>query len=306
MITLGAALIVLASLTADSPVTATVTLDPPVIPFHHQSILTLEIECPSDVEVKLPDFSKVIGGLDLTGFPIQTTKALENNRKRVTSVCTLEAIMVGDYPIAPLTFTWGENESLTIPSPALQVRDLTDLERSQAEQFAENAPPPTIREEWWRAYGPWVAALTGLALIAIAGVLWWKRGKRPVFVAPPTPWAIAYERLRELDQQHLPSSGAYDRYFVQLSDILRRYIEDRLHLRAPEQTTQEFLTDASKSGVLNESQQAMLAGFLRHCDRVKFARHVPSTEEMERHFTNVLEFIDQTVPKPENVEATAA
>jgi hypothetical protein len=110
---------------------------------------------------------------------------------------------------------------------------------------------------------------------------------------------VAYRRLRELDERHLSEEGRYEPYYVDLSAILRYYIEDRFHLRAPEQTTQEFLAASSTTGLFTGDHQQMLSELLKHSDRVKFAQYVPTVPEMERSFSAVLQFVDETVPKPE-------
>jgi hypothetical protein len=292
---------------SDAPVTVSVALDPPIIPYHKQAKFSIVIEAPAGIEVKAPDMSKVFGQLEMAGFPDTTTEDLDEGRKRVTTVYTLEAILAADYPLAPLTVTWGENGSATVPCPALQVRELTEEERVLAEHFEPNAGLPAVGGGFWNQFGIWIglAALTGAV---IGAALYWRfvRTRTPVPVVPPTPWEIAYGRLRDLDKRKLPQLGRFDQYYVELSDVLRRYIEDQLHLRAPEQTTPEFLAAASNSGKLTEEQQVRVAAFLRHCDRVKFARHEPSLNEMEQHFTEVLAFVDETVPKPEPVEVKAA
>ena len=102
-----------------------------------------------------------------------------------------------------------------------------------------------------------------------------------------------------LDERHLPKAGRYEPYYVDLSAILRYYIEDRFHLHAPEQTTPEFLAELSGSGYLDEGHERFLGAFLRHCDLVKFAQYVPTVNDMELRFTEVLRFVDDTVPSRE-------
>ena len=50
--------------------------------------------------------------------------------------------------------------------------------------------------------------------------------------------------LNRLRAQGLIEQGQFEDYYVQLSSIVRHYLEDRFHLRAPEMTTEEFLHDA--------------------------------------------------------------
>ena len=52
---------------------------------------------------------------------------------------------------------------------------------------------------------------------------------------------------------------------------MRRYLEDRFELRAPELTTEEFLDVAGSANRLSHDHQSLLRDFLRQADLVKFA-----------------------------------
>ncbi|MDX9973530.1 MAG: hypothetical protein RBU21_11140, partial [FCB group bacterium] len=108
---------------------------------------------------------------------------------------------------------------------------------------------------------------------------------------------IARERLAALGAKGLADSGQFGIFYVELSDILRRYTEDRFHLHAPERTTPEFLAEAASSGLFNAEHQSLLETVLRHADRVKFARHEPGAVEMEQDFNEVRRFVEETVPR---------
>jgi hypothetical protein len=283
----------------EPPVDVSVTLDPPEIPFHRQARYTIAVEAPADLDVKLPDMISKFGGLAVSDVK-RNTQALRGKRQRVSETYVLDAIFATNYRIYPAEVTWGLDGSVAVPSPALRVRDLTPEEKEQAEQFAANAGPisiPNPLARHWRIEAAVAAAL--LAAIVIVAFLY-RRRKHALEQAPPPPaWEVAYQRLRELDQRQLPKAGKYEPYYVDLSAILRYYIEDRFHLHAPEQTTQEFLAATTSTYLFSEQHQKSLAGFLRHSDRVKFAQYVPSVEEMERCFAVVLQFVDETVPRPE-------
>ena len=70
-----------------------------------------------------------------------------------------------------------------------------------------------------------------------------------------------------------------DPWYVELSDIVRRYVEERFSLRAPELTTEEFLLEAGRSSELSSNHRSLLSDFLERCDRVKFARYSPGADE---------------------------
>ncbi|MDD3118693.1 MAG: hypothetical protein PHQ27_05915, partial [Victivallales bacterium] len=116
--------------------------------------------------------------------------------------------------------------------------------------------------------------LIGVVLIAIIVALIWKmqRRHRAWKNAPLPPWQAALQelnRLRDVMHRHesdMPSC------FVRLTDIVRNYLERRFQLKAPHQTTEEFMIDMNRSGSpLHEHQREFLGEFLGAADLVKFA-----------------------------------
>jgi hypothetical protein len=305
-----AALAVCACARAEAPVEVSVTLDPPVVPFHKQTRFTIAVEGPDGVQVEFAEMAGKFGGLDVHAAPTTRLEHLRGGRVRLSKTYVLDPIFIGNYVVAPVEVTVQREtgpETITIPSPTVRVRDLTPEEREAAEQFAPNAglvnPYPGLARDW-RVW----AALGVAAVIAVALVVYLVRRRRVAEeAAPPAPpWEVAYARLRALDAKHWPEAGEVEAFYVELSDIVRHYIEDQFALHAPEQTTPEFLNEAARSGVFTESQQTLLAVFLRHCDRVKFAKYEPGLDEMERSFASVLRFIDETVPAQPQPEEDAA
>ncbi|MFN2376305.1 MAG: hypothetical protein ABR538_07190, partial [Candidatus Binatia bacterium] len=97
------------------------------------------------------------------------------------------------------------------------------------------------------------------------------------------------------------SEDEIDVFFVELSAIIRRYLEDRFELRAPELTTEEFLTVASASPDLDEAHQGFLQSFLRRADMVKFARFIPPPDDIEAALAAASRFLEET-RQPHNAE----
>jgi len=105
---------------------------------------------------------------------------------------------------------------------------------------------------------------------------------------------IAYERLNVLLKLNLPSQGKIKEYFTQLADIIRRYIEGRFAVNAPEMTTGEFLEFIKKGGDVHEGHKSLLMNFLNCCDMVKFAKYGPSQQEIKEGFVLAKKFVDET------------
>jgi hypothetical protein len=75
---------------------------------------------------------------------------------------------------------------------------------------------------------------------------------------------------------------------------VRRYLEGQFGLRAPERTTEEFLYEVSGDGSLSPQHKELLGRFLQESDLVKFARHRPGKDDMDRVFGAAEEFVQET------------
>ena len=83
-------------------------------------------------------------------------------------------------------------------------------------------------------------------------------------------------------------------------------MEDRFGLRAPEQTTEEFLEAMRDSYAIERAHKDLLKEFLRHADMVKFAELTPGPADAERAADSARRFIEQTIAETDPLQATAA
>ena len=201
----------------------------------------------------------------------------------------LRALREGDYVLKGLAVEGG-GESHALPDVPLSV--VLDLPPGELPEVAAALPP--VRVPYAPADLRWIAAglLAGLALIG----LFVARAGRPVVVPPPLPRppellaAEALARLRgRLPRTHDEVPG----FVVEVSGVLRGYIEGRFGLHAPEETTEEFLPLAAAHPAL-AGQRDRLAAFLTGCDLVKFARHRPEPSSMGALLADAEGFVETT------------
>lgn len=148
---------------------------------------------------------------------------------------------------------------------------------------------------------PWMSLLIVLAVILFAGIAyfayqWYQRHKVQAAgkIITKTPWEKAYERLGDLQKSNLLTRGEWGRYYLILSDIVRRYFEERFNVRAPEMTSEEFLASLRNFGGLAPGSRVLLEEFLGVCDMVKFAKHAPDAADGEKNVALVRRMIDET------------
>jgi hypothetical protein len=134
-------------------------------------------------------------------------------------------------------------------------------------------------------------------LVAVA-VFLKRRTSLPAKVKPALlPWQKALIQLMELEKQDFLSKEDYNGFYSELSDILRRYIEEQFAIRAPEMTTEEFLQFLRKSSALNPQQKEALGRFMESADLVKFAKYTPDASEALQGFQLAKKFIEETKPQ---------
>ena len=75
---------------------------------------------------------------------------------------------------------------------------------------------------------------------------------------------------------------------------MRRYLEDRFELRAPELTTEEFLASVGESPDLSREHQVLLREFLRQADLVKFAGVRPAADDIQQSVDAARQFLEET------------
>lgn len=169
-------------------------------------------------------------------------------------------------------------------------------------------PPPTIHENLRWAHAPseglpiWVWALFLVLAAALgAGAFFWLRRKRREAEVAAQAARPAHEKALEALaalRGQLSEDNAMA-FIIEVSRILRVYIQDRFELRAPHRSTEEFLAEASVSERLSSEDQELLGDFLRQCDLVKFARRSAALRQMETLFRTAEQFVHDTTARPE-------
>lgn len=149
-----------------------------------------------------------------------------------------------------------------------------------------------------------------LLLIAIAVILYFVLKDKPTheeIISRIPPFDLAKQRLQELDSRELLKQNRVKLYYVELTDIVRSYIERELNIPALESTTDELMetiSDFNSSSNLNIPKETLLKlkELLREADLVKFAKSKPLPNEIELHRNDAETIIDKMHPTLEIVK----
>jgi hypothetical protein len=96
-----------------------------------------------------------------------------------------------------------------------------------------------------------------------------------------------------LEDKKLWQNGKIKEYYSELTDIIRRYLQQQHGIEAMEMITAEILA-AYDSTSLQPDARSILSNILMQADYVKFAKVIPSRNENELNLTYSRQFIDMT------------
>jgi hypothetical protein len=210
----------------------------------------------------------------------------------------------GEIAVPPIKVEYrnesGELASLeTEPIPITLVTSLTPAVTDIHDIKPPIADIPISREWGWLW---WVLGALGVAAIAYLLYRRFTR-KRPESMAatPPPPLlppeVEAETALRRLAEAGWLKKGEVHRFYIELSEIMKRYAGRRYGVPFLERTTPEIQKDLKRTGIPREAQN-QLDRILVTADFVKFARVIPPEEESNRMVPESFRFIEETKPLP--------
>ena len=295
-----------ADLLAAEPVTINASVDRQEATIGEPVQYAITVKHPASIEVSFPDVAETLGGLHVDRRGTQPDRR-DHSLVVAGRWYQLSTMSVGTYtiPAAVATYHGSDGVVREVLGEAVTVTVKSILPAHwESEDIRDIKPPiPRGRGWWWAWIGLVVAVVGGF------GVWWSRRQGRsvgPQGPPPRSPHDVALEALEVLRHERLPAQGRYEEYYVRLSDIVRRYVEQRFTLRAPEMTTEEFLQAASQDESLTQAQRQLLREFLVHCDLVKFARYQPSEQEAEQMFAAAVRFVQETTRVEETTPLSEA
>ncbi|MEZ4886499.1 MAG: BatD family protein [Chitinophagales bacterium] len=288
----------------------TASLDRYEIEVGEQVKLQLVAEYASEVDVQFPLLKLDNEQVEIAEIADIDSTRLENGLIRKLQVIMVQAWDTGQYVIPALSFYYKNvqknsnskvtTEALTffVKSPLENALPTPNPQDSAAVAGAEIRDIKDIKEMpfTWQDAVPYV--LMGLVLLLILGGLfyWWRKRKQKLatataYIPPPRPaHEIAIEKLRGLEDAKYWQQGEVKKYYSELTNIVREYLEGRYSILALESTTEEILQDLQQKDFDTELWKK-LKEMLQTADLVKFAKAKPSIEKHAQYLTDAKEVV---------------
>ncbi len=260
--------------------------------------VSLQVRTPVEFDVELPKLDALPRELQPSGLRRLGPTTDADGHRLWELTFKLDPLAAGQFELPALEVRYralGETDWTVARTVAIPI-DIRSLLGDDAEsaQPKPNPGPATIPG----SLTPWiifVAILMALSVVAsLAAFFFSRRTKHSVVPAPESPYRKAMDAIYQIELAGWLERGEVDRFYTELSGVVRHYIEERFGLRAPEQTTEEFLSELTQRPVLSVAQRSALMQFLEQCDLVKFARARPTQQEGQAALKAARSFVEAT------------
>ncbi len=256
---------------------------------------------PSGINAALSTMTDTLAGkIIILGRSDRDTVISPDGKLTVTDRYLITGFDSGTYSIPPFYAEYLSGDSLKryysdysflrVDRPDITPQDTTDV-------IFDIVPPRTAPVTFSEIL-PWlVIAVIALAVIYLLARLLPRNPLRR-FVRPPAPvepaHVIALRELYRLKDEELWQKGEVKEYYSRLSDILRRYIDNRYGIMSPELTTDETVRMLQKAAVTTHDQMSLVKELLSVSDMVKFAKYLPQSDIHEKSHSDGVRFVELT------------
>lgn len=219
----------------------------------------------------------------------------------------------GYYAIPPLKVRW--NDTLKKSNPLLLYVATVPVDTSKT--FKDIKPIYSAHysfadriealKKWTQDH--WLLlSISGAAVITIITllILLLRKNNRQVeYVVKRPAHELAFERLQQLEEKDLWKHGKEKAYYSELTDILRKYLEERYNVRAMELTTSQIKSEFRWVDISDAQKKEMIT-LLQLADLVKFAKEKPIYTDNESSINRVRKFVEDTKDKDDNTDNNEA
>ena len=229
----------------------------------------IAVEADSTARVSFPDAQQFAPFEVVSQTPVDTFK--ERDRFRLIKEYALTQFDSGHYTL-----------------PSLRIGVNKDQYQTDSLSFVvHDVVLDTIKSD--SSFWYWI--IGGIVFLAVLFSLYWffirkKKGQQLDTEAALPPFDRALLKLKNLQNSRYLLESNHKEYYSVLTDIIRKYLEEEIHITATESTTDELLAKLQvflDAGKLHLSSQVMdeLRTVLKKADLVKFAKSKPEDYEAE-------------------------
>jgi hypothetical protein len=243
--------------------------------------------------------------------PDTTYDQIDHSAFTVTQSYTITSFDAGTYTIPP--FSIGSETGIVKTNELTLVVQTVKVDTTKG--IYDIKQPMAVTYTWvdW-LHDNWYWIVLPLLAIALIGGFIWYMASRPkiepvIKMVKPVvaPDVIAINKLNELRDKKLWQQEQVKLYYVELSDIVREYLEKRFVIKTHEKTSDEIFAGLKHMDITDDNRNK-LKQILVLADLVKFAKEKPLPAENEQSLEIALDFVVSTkqVVQENNIEGRKA
>jgi hypothetical protein len=283
------------------------TVEPDSIGIGDRFLYTIEVERDLMQEVYFPDFKQSVEHYEMIEDRPVDTLSREGRKLKLRKSYLMAAFQEGIHKVLPEVMYLDKNIIDTLRGDDTLRLMVTTFEiDSTSHTIFDIKPQRTLKFKFGEisGYVTWtiiaIIILVLLFLVAKRILAHYGKSFSDIFKpAPPLPpHEIALRDLKKLHSERLWQEDKHKLYYSGLTDILRAYIAGQFGVGALEMTSDEII-EAMRGVEIPQKQKMDLTELLRDADLVKFAKAMPEAEANEAAYTMALNFVEQTMPQPE-------
>lgn len=264
----------------------------------------LVLEAASAVRARLPD-SIPLEGLLVRSASASPPEPMPDGGHRERTRVVLEPMLPGTAAIGPIVASYEQQEGEQWIAHRLQtsridvhVASLGVPEQGPIEFKAPRGPA-------WPHTNILPYVIAGMVcLVAVFGLAYWASLRRARKAAEPIPpHRLALRELRDLEHRDLVRRGELLRFYGELTDIIRHYLDRGFDIPAPDLTTEEVTQRLRSVERLRVEPTSQMRTLLDEADLVKFAKFEPARETAEERLAGAKAFVRATAPQEEQPSA---
>lgn len=268
--------------TSHNGIDVNISSDNDVIDPAKSVFVELKITSPKDVDVYAPDLRSRVCGFSLAeDFAIEPYENDDGNRVMEVRWRLVPEPCAKTYKIAPFAIKTKSGESF-VAGP-VYFKNPPEREKVSGEMIID--PKKDLPPLSWRLVG--YCALILIGAVTLIGIIWMliKYLARRVKEHRMSPVERAWAELDRLMKKGLPGRGKFKDFYIELTQVVRRYIQRKHGLKAPNLTTEEFFEAVKDVQSFPKGALEGLMEFLNAADMIKFAG-VKATPELADEATN--------------------
>lgn len=277
-----------------------VKLDTNLIMIGDQLKFNITVEQNRDMHVEFPFFTDTITEyIEIVDRSEIDTTFLTDKLIRLNKEYIITSFDSGFHVIPAFKFPFviNSNKDTILSSP--QLLQVYTFQIDSVQGIADIKPPintPVTFKEVLPYIGYSLVVIVIILLIIWLLLRYFKKEVTPIIrrKAKEPAHSVALKELDKLKIEKLWQQGRYKEYQSLLTDIVRRYIEERYNVPAMEQTSDEIFTTFQEKGLLNKANAEILTQMLTLADYVKFAKHKPSPDENDKSMSDAYDFVINT------------